>query len=117
MKKIILMAALLGGSTFSFAAAVFSPTEGVVCDKKANFCVDNQGISMRFTAQYLGKQAQRTLQKSLGDGTGIDLGEYTFSNGVHCVSEDKQCYSDRFYPRTGDKYESTWTAKIFDKAR
>ena len=117
MKKVILMAVLLGLSTSTFAAAVFSPAKGVVCDKKSNFCVDNQGISMGLTTEYLGSKSQKKLQKSLGDGAGVSLGEYTFSNGVYCDSHEKQCYTDRYYPRTQDKQEPKLTAQIFGKAR
>lgn len=42
MKKLMLMAVLLGMSTSTFPAAVFSPAKGVVCDKKNHFCVDEQ---------------------------------------------------------------------------
>lgn len=119
MKKLILMVVLLAGATSAsaFATAVFSPDKGVVCDKKANFCVDEQGISMGLTTQYLGSKSQEKLQKSLGDGTGVSLGEYTFSNGVHCDSHEKQCYTDRYYPRSKDKQETKLTEQIFGKTR
>lgn len=117
MKKVILIVVLLTGATSVFAAAIFFPDKGVVCDKKANFCVDDQGISMGLTTQYLGRKSQEKLQKSLGDGSGVSLGEYTFSNGVHCDSHEKQCYTDRYYPRTQDKQEPKLTGQIFGKAR
>ena len=56
------------------------------------------------------------LDKTLRSGTDINLGEYTLSNGVHCDSEAKQCYKDRFYPRTPDKKEKMLTQQIFGKA-
>ncbi|WP_227651198.1 YcgJ family protein, partial [Klebsiella pneumoniae] len=40
------MVALLGVSAGTLAADISSPSRGVVCDKKAGFCVDNQGIAM-----------------------------------------------------------------------
>ncbi|CAI1867703.1 Fels-1 Prophage Protein-like [Serratia quinivorans] len=116
MNKMMLMAVLLAISTSPFAASLFSPTKGVVCDKKSNFCVDEQGISMGLTTQYLGSKAQEKLQKSLGDGAGVSLGEYTLSNGVHCDSKEKQCYTDRYYPRKKDKQEPKLTTKIFGKS-
>lgn len=115
MKKIIVMTALLCASTGALAAAIFTPAKGVVCDKKSHFCVDEQGISMGLTTQYLGGKAQEKLQKSLGDGAGVSLGEYTLSNGVHCDSKEKQCYTDRYYPRGKDKQEQKLTAQIFGK--
>ncbi|MCU6242236.1 YcgJ family protein [Enterobacter asburiae] len=116
MKKLLVMAVLLGMSTTALAADIYSPASGVVCDKKAGYCVDNQGIAMGLTALYLGKTAEDNLQKSFGDGVSVDLSEYTFSNGVHCDSKERQCYKDRFYPRTPDKKENTLTQKIFGKA-
>lgn len=117
MKKLFLTAALLGVSTSIFAAAVFSPSRGVVCDTKSNFCVDSQGISMNLTTQYLGHRKQKKLAKMIGDGIDVNLWEYTFSNGVYCDSHEKKCYSDRFYPRSEDKHESKWTTEIFDNRR
>ncbi|CAI1853717.1 Fels-1 Prophage Protein-like [Serratia quinivorans] len=117
MEKIFLMIVLLGLSTSTFAAAVFSPNKGVVCDKVSNFCVDNQGISMGLTTKYLGRQAQKKLTMIIGDSINVNLWEYTLSNGVHCDSHKKQCYSDRYYPRTKDKNESTWTPQIFGNTR
>lgn len=69
---------------------------------------------MGMTSKYLGEQAYRKLDKTLGNGTAINLGEYTLSNGVHCDSEAKQCYKDRFYPRYArQKRKNTDTADIW----
>ncbi|ENX4473466.1 YcgJ family protein [Enterobacter roggenkampii] len=116
MKKLLVMAVLLGMSASALAADIYSPASGVVCDKKAGYCVDDEGISMGMTSKYLGEQAYNKLDKTLGNGTDINLGEYTLSNGVHCDSVAKQCYKDRFYPRTPDKKENILTQQIFDKA-
>lgn len=40
------MAVLLGMSASALAADIYSPASGVVCDKKAGYCVDDEGISM-----------------------------------------------------------------------
>jgi len=117
VKKIIVTAMLLLTSVSAFATVIYSPTGGVLCDKKAGFCADNQGIAMGLTALYLGKPAKAKLQKSFGDGVNLDLSEYTLSNGVHCVSGEQQCYKDRFYPRTPDKKENTLTKQIFGKKK
>ena len=117
MKRLSVMAMLLITSVSSFAADVYSPARGVLCDKKSGFCVDNQGVAMGLTALYLGRSVEANLQKSLGDGVNLDLSEYTFSNGIHCVSGEQQCYKDRFYPRTPDKKEKKLTSQIFGKER
>lgn len=117
MKKLLIMAVLLGASVSALAADIYSPASGVVCDKKAGYCVDNQGIAMGLTVLYLGKTAVDRLQTSLGDGGGVNLSEYTLSNGVHCDSNERQCYRDRFYPRTPDKKENSLTKQIFGAAK
>jgi hypothetical protein len=42
VKKLLMMAVLLGASISALAADIYSPASGVVCDKKAGYCVDNQ---------------------------------------------------------------------------
>lgn len=116
MKRLVVMTALVVMSTSAFAADIYSPVNGVVCDKKSGFCVDDEGVSMELTSKYLGGQVYNQLDKMLGNATDINLGEYTLSNGVHCDSEEKQCYKDRFYPRTLDKKENTLTQQIFGNA-
>jgi len=111
MKTLIVMVALLGVSAGTLAADITSPSRGVVCDKKAGFCVDNQGIAMGLTELYLGKAAEDKLQTTLSDD--VNLTEYTFSNGVYCDAQEMQCYKDRHYPRTPDKRESKMTQQIF----
>lgn len=116
MKKVILMTVLSGLSSSVFAATIYSPAGGVVCDKKAGFCVDREGISWGLTAQYMGERANK-LDKVLGDGADVNTGEYSLSNGVFCDSKEKQCYKDRYYPRTPDKKEKVMTEMIFGKHR
>lgn len=55
MKKLLIMVVLLGASVSALAADIYSPASGVVCVKKAGYCVDNQGIAMGLTVLYLGK--------------------------------------------------------------
>ncbi|EKS6645721.1 YcgJ family protein [Enterobacter hormaechei] len=105
MNKLMVMAVLLGASAGALAVDISSPDRGVVCDKKAGFCVDNQGIAMGLTELYLGKAAEDKLQTTLGDD--MNLTDYTFSNGVHCDAKEKQCYT-----RTPEK---RMTKQIFDQ--
>lgn len=113
MKKIIVMSFLLSLCPPTFAMPIFFPANGVICDKESNFCADTQGISIDLTTQYLGSQAREKLLKVLGDSANVNLDEYTLSNGIHCISRERQCYSDRYYPRTLAKRESRFTNKIF----
>ena len=111
----MIMAMLFGISLNAHAEKISSPSPGIVCDPKAGFCVDNQGIAMGLTEVYLGKSVEENLQKSLGDGAGVSLDQYTLSNGVYCDSKEQQCYKDRYYPRTPDKFEHNFTHQIFNK--
>ncbi|CAI1210985.1 YcgJ family protein [Serratia proteamaculans] len=79
-------------------AVVFFPpgSQGVVCDRKGNFCADRMGISMGMTTLYLGNTAQEKLQRVLGDGAGVHLDTYTLSNGVHCESKKNECYTSKY---------------------
>ena len=113
MMQWLIMALLLGATGAVFASTIFSPASGVVCDKKSNYCVDEQGISMGLTKHYLGQKAQDALMNVIGDGVGVSLTEYTLSNGVYCDSNKKQCYVDRYYPQTKEKFERKLTMEIF----
>ena len=111
--KIWLLVMLLGMSSSSWASNIYSPITGVICDKVALYCVDKRGISLGLTAEYLGSEAQNALVKKIGDGIGVHLWEYTLSNGVYCDSHEKQCYIDRYYPKTKKKYDLKLTRQIF----
>ncbi|EKS6646083.1 YcgJ family protein [Enterobacter hormaechei] len=116
MKKIINIIVLLGMTFSVFAANIFSPAGGVVCDKKAGFCVNRDGISRTLTAEYMEERINK-LDEAMGDGLDVDTGKYTLSNGVFCDSAVKQCYTDRYYPQTPDKKEMAITNMIFGKPR
>ena len=115
MQKMSVVFAVLFFSGLAQAApAVFSPEAGVLCDKKAGFCADTQGISMGLTQVHLGDKAQDKLVKIFGSTDGVDMGSYTLSNAVHCESSEQQCYKDRYFPRTK---ESKYTAMLFKKSK
>lgn len=115
MQKMSVVFAVLFFSGLAQAApALFYPEAGVLCDKKAGFCADTQGISMGLTQVHLGDKAQDKLVKMFGSTDGVDMGSYTLSNGVHCESSEQQCYKDRYFPRTK---ESKYTAMLFKKSK
>ncbi|WP_033137082.1 YcgJ family protein [Aeromonas finlandensis] len=111
--SVALVTLLLTGAAQA-APAVFSPEAGVLCDKKAGFCADTQGISMGLTQIHLGDKEQAKLLKVFGSTDGVDMGSYTLSNGVHCESSEQQCYKDRYFPRTK---ESKYTAMLFQQGK
>lgn len=113
-KKSVVFAVLFFSGLAQAAPALFSPEAGVLCDKKAGFCAESQGISMGLTQVYLGDKAQAKLLKVFGSTDGVDMGSYTLSNGVHCESSEKQCYKDRYFPRTK---ESKYSAMLFKQGK
>jgi len=64
MQRLSLIAFLCLVSPLAMSAqlkgAVYSPSPGIVCDKKAQFCADQQGISLAYTKEYLGQTAEDT---------------------------------------------------------
>jgi len=67
-----------------YGHGVFSPEQGVVCDREANFCADGTGISASWTDQYLGSEAARNLGE-------VDTTEFVLQNGVMCSVETQSC--------------------------
>ncbi|MGF1868965.1 YcgJ family protein [Photobacterium indicum] len=93
---------ILSGSVSAVATEltphIYSPYKGVICDKKAGFCVDSYGISMAFTQEYLGDDAQKEIMKVI-DSVGtknFDTTRYSLSNGVYCDSLKQGCFKSRF---------------------
>lgn len=105
------VAALLGTSIITLASAapggvrkhhpdssVYFPkgSQHVVCDRRANFCADEQGISMGLTALYLGQAAQQRLQTVVKDLSVDELSRYTLTSGVHCDSKKRTCFVSKY---------------------
>lgn len=73
---------------------VYSPEPGILCDKKAGFCADSQGISIAFTQQFLGDEAgQKMIEMSREN---FDATVFTLTNGVHCEAKTQQCTVSKF---------------------
>ncbi len=88
---------------------VTSPEPGVVCDKKAGFCADSQGISMALTEMYLGKAAQDKMMARVKENPDADMANYTLANGVQCRTAEKAC----FKPKGSKTVESKTTHALF----
>lgn len=108
-----LLIQLYSSSALSGEKEIFViPSSGVVCDTVAGYCVDQNGISLELTKAHLGKKSAEILEKKINNTD--NLKEYTLSNGVHCDSHERQCYTDRYYPRTEDKKEKKFTSWLFN---
>ena len=95
MKRILigLSFTVLATSVYAKSQTIYSPDQGVLCDKKSGFCADSTGISMAYTEQFLGKKAAAKLLKVMG--TGSDMTTFTMSNGVHCELKAKKCTTSK----------------------
>jgi hypothetical protein len=93
MKKSIILAvsvaALLSSGALARSRTIYSPDQGVLCDRKSGFCADSAGVSMAFTEMFLGKKAAAKLLKVMGSDS--DESVFTMSNGVHCEMKAKKC--------------------------
>ena len=111
MKHIAVAFSLCLISGLSIAAplkgSVTSPEPGIICDKKASFCADFQGISMAFTKQFLGEKAEKKLL-AMGD---FDMTTFTLTNGVHCEAKTQKCTVIKF----SDKVDAAHTKALFGK--
>ena len=95
MKRALVLSAIVLTSSGAFARShtVYSPDQGVLCDKRSGFCADSQGISMALTGQFLGKTAAARLLKIMG--TDSDMTSFTMSNGVHCETKQRLCVTSK----------------------
>ena len=96
----------------SLKGAVFSPNPGIVCDKKAQFCADEQGISLGYTRTYLGQKAESAMMARINDGggsTSYDLTWFVFSNGVDCKTKDRVCH----VAKHSDKVDAAHSKALF----
>ena len=85
---------------------VISPEQGIICDKKAGFCADSEGISLAFTGEYLGKDAEQKFSKIISDVQDFDTTSFVMSNGVECDAKVKRCYTNK-YDKVVDKAHTT----------
>ena len=108
MKKTVMMAALVALSGAAYAGSVYSPSKGVICDKKAKFCTDSYGISIGLTKEYFGNKAANKFER-LVEKDHMDMTEWTFSNGVNCNTHKKICKKSKW----DDNADAHWTKMLF----
>jgi hypothetical protein len=95
MNRIIAATAIsmIASGAFAKSQTIYSPDQGVLCDRKSGFCADSTGISMAFTEQFLGKKVAAKLMKTMGSDS--DMTSFTMSNGVHCELKEKKCTTSK----------------------
>ena len=88
---------------------VYSPEQGVICGKKSHFCVDQYGISMGFTKDFLGQEAVDKFMKMTDSLRDMDTTVFTFSNGLNCNTNKKICKKSKW----DEKTDAHWTKILF----
>lgn len=91
-----------------FTSAITNPTPGVLCDRNAQRCFDNQGVSISQTQRYLGNSAGQRL--SAEQSGRPRPSEFQLSNGTLCSVPDQTCWSDGSKKRTKN---TTLTQQLF----
>jgi len=90
------------------SGSVYFPEHGIVCDKKAGFCADREGISMGYTKEYLGQAAQDKMMGYV-ERDHMETDSYTMSNGIYCDSKKQKCYTEKF----GSVVDKDFTNNLF----
>ena len=104
----------LGGSSSAShksthkGGSVYFPEHGIVCDKKAGFCADREGIAMGYTKEYLGQAAQDKMMGYI-ERDHMETDSYTMSNGIYCDSKKQKCYTEKF----GSVVDEHFTNNLF----
>jgi hypothetical protein len=119
MQRFSLFLVLCLASPLAIAAqqlkgAVYSPSSGIICDKKAQFCADDQGISLAYTKEYLGQKAEDTMMGRIKEGGGssnYDLTWFAFSNGVDCKTKERVCHVSK----NSTKVDAAHTKALFGR--
>ena len=91
--------------------SVFSPEQGIICDKKSGFCADREGISLGFTGEYLGEQAQQKFSNIINSVKNFDTSSFTLSNGIFCDAGRQLCFTDKH----GETVDNAHTEALFDR--
>ena len=73
--------------------SVYSPSRGVVCDRKSGFCADSYGISLGLTKEYLGQKNEEIWNKRMNSN--FDSTVFGMSNRVYCDTNIRTCYQDK----------------------
>ena len=70
------------------------PSNGVICDRAARICYDNNGISLPLTRRYFDQSAEQNLQRLLSGR--LRPSEFQLSGGEVCDVQRKACWDDGF---------------------
>ncbi len=110
---VVLLTSAAGAAT-NLKGAVYSPEAGVICDKKAGFCADSEGIAVALTKMYLGDKAEKKLLDIIRPEPGVqdfDTKTFVLTNRVACDCKAKKCTVGKFDARI----DAAHTKALFGK--
>ena len=94
--------------------SVYSPEDGVICDKKGGFCADSEGIAVALTKMYLGDKAEKRLMDMIRPQPGVqdfDTTTFVLTNKVACDCKARKCKVSKL----DDKIDAAHTKALFGK--
>ena len=114
MHKVLGFISLLALSGVAHAATL-DYKKTAICDRKARYCADHQGVSVALTKMYLGDKAEaRLMSKIRAVGLdNFDAGTFTMSSGLTCKVPERTCWTNR----SGDSVDRKATRILFGKLR
>ena len=84
---------------------IYFPEKGIICDKENGFCADREGVSLTYTKEELGQEAQDKLMRIRN----LITSTFTLSNGVYCDTNVGKCFKSKWNKRVARLY----TRKLF----
>jgi hypothetical protein len=111
INTVAVTALLIGATSLLSASSVYSPSKGIICDRKAGFCTDSYGISLAFTKEYLGAKAGHKWSKILSDNS-FNSQSFTMSNGLSCDTRKKVCKKSKW----DNHADAHWTHVLFGRS-
>ncbi|MDP3519058.1 MAG: YcgJ family protein [Hydrogenophaga sp.] len=108
------MAGAAHAKEVKFKGEVYSPESGVICDKKAGFCADTEGLAVALTKMYLGEKAEKRLMDRIRPEPGVqnyDTRTFVLTNGVACDCNAKACKVSKHE----NKLDAAHTKALFGK--
>jgi hypothetical protein len=85
---------------------IFSPEKNTICDREGGFCVDDWGVALDITRDYLGQAAEEKYLEYIGvDGfQKFDGTNFTFSTGVYCDIRELMCLESKDSDKVAQNY-------------
>jgi hypothetical protein len=101
---------IIGSQVYAASSIYYPKPGGIICDKKAGFCADDQGVSVSITEMELGPKASKGLMAQINEVgvANFDATSFTMSGGLQCETKQKKCFN-----RLDKKVDAKATKALF----